>query len=220
LRECQWGALVWDIERGQSARIEPQPWQTCTCLGEWHYDRRIFERHGYKSARSVIHMLADIVSKNGNLLLSVPIRSSGALDPDEREVVEGIASWINVNGECLYGTRPWKVFGEGPAMAAPVPLTAQGFNECKGRTFSADDIRFTAKGRALYVIVLGVPESALSVASLGTRFDLAPERIGSVRLLGSDETVGWNRTPEALSIQPARRPPSDIAVAYKVEWEG
>jgi alpha-L-fucosidase len=86
-RQC----MVWDIERGQSNQIEPQPWQTDTCLGDWHYKRAIFEQHGYKTTKTVIHTLADIVSKNGNLLLNVPVRGDGTIDSDELAVVEGIA---------------------------------------------------------------------------------------------------------------------------------
>ena len=108
-------AMVWDIERGQSSTIEPEPWQTDTCIGDWHYDRKIFERHGYKTAATVVRTLADIVSKNGNLLLSVPVRGDGTLDSDEIAVVEGIAHWMEINRESIFGTRPWKVFGEGPA---------------------------------------------------------------------------------------------------------
>ncbi|RYY09841.1 MAG: alpha-L-fucosidase, partial [Alphaproteobacteria bacterium] len=108
-------AMVWDIERGQSDQIEPLPWQTCTCLGAWHYDRGIAERHGYKSATTVIRTLADVVSKNGNLLLSVPVRGDGTIDDQEEAIVREIAAWMKVHKEAILGTRPWKVAGEGPA---------------------------------------------------------------------------------------------------------
>jgi alpha-L-fucosidase len=101
-----------------------------------------------------------------------------------------------------------------------VPLTAQGFTEGKGRAFTAEDIRFTARGSTVYVIVLGVPQRELSIAALGTGSGLAPGRIRSVSLLGSAETVEWDPAPRGLVIQPPRRPPSDIAVAWKVERDG
>ena len=109
--------MVWDIERGQANEIEPYPWQTDTCIGGWHYDRGLYNHNGYKSTKTVIQMLVDIVSKNGNLLLNIPVRGDGTIDDKELKVVEGIAGWMDVNKECIFGTHPWKVFGEGPASA-------------------------------------------------------------------------------------------------------
>ena len=101
-RQC----MVWDIERGEANEIEPLHWQTDTCLGNWHYDRKIYERHGYKTTRTVIQTLADVVSKNGNLLLSVPVRGDGTIDDEEVKIVEGIADWMDVNRECIFDTQP------------------------------------------------------------------------------------------------------------------
>ncbi|HEU5397044.1 MAG TPA: alpha-L-fucosidase, partial [Verrucomicrobiae bacterium] len=134
--------MVWDIERGSANEIQPYPWQTDTCLGNWHYDRALYERNGYKTTRTVIQMLCNIVSKNGNLLLNVPVRGDGTIDDKELKIVEGIANWMDVNRECIFDTRPWKVFGEGPASAG-ARLSAQGFNEGKGKPFTAEDVRFT-----------------------------------------------------------------------------
>src|SRR6267154_2743478 len=88
-----------DVGRGFSDSLRPQPWQTDTCLGNWHYDRSLFERHGYKSADSVITRLCDVVAKNGNLLLSVPMRGNGTIDSDEVAILEALAAWMKVNGE-------------------------------------------------------------------------------------------------------------------------
>lgn len=99
-------SLVLDIERGQSNQIEPLPWQTCTCIGNWHYDRRIYDNNGYKSAQTVVHTLIDVVSKNGNLLLSVPVRGNGSIDEKERAIVEEIGRWMARNSEGIYDTRP------------------------------------------------------------------------------------------------------------------
>ena len=108
-------ALLYDLENGVVSGADPVPWQTDTCIGSWHYKRSRFEQHQYKNALQVVHMLVDIVSKNGNLMLSIPVRGEGTIDDDEVKVLEGLASWIAPNGEGIYGTRPWKVFGEGPA---------------------------------------------------------------------------------------------------------
>ncbi|PTY01376.1 alpha-L-fucosidase, partial [Opitutaceae bacterium EW11] len=133
-RQC----MAWDIERGVSNELEPTPWQTDTCIGEWHYNKAVFEQHRYKSTKTVVQTLIDVVSKNGNLLLSVPVKGDGSLDSDEIEIVEGIARWMQVNQEAIHGTRPWKVFGEGPQMADYKPLSGPGFNEGMGKPFTAE----------------------------------------------------------------------------------
>jgi alpha-L-fucosidase len=212
-RQC----MAWDIERGSSNEIEPHPWQTDTCIGAWHYDQGIFDRHEYKSAKTVVHMLVDIVSKNGNLLLSIPLKGDGTLDSDEIEIVEGIAEWMQVNKESIYGTRPWKVFGEGPQMASAASLTAQGFNEGKAKPFTAEDVRFTSKGETLYAIVMGVPNSAVSIKSLGTNAKLLGKPISEISLLGSEEKLKWSLTEDKLVIEKPREEPSDIAIVFKVQ---
>ena len=159
LSEEQRDCLTWDVERGVCNDIQPAPWQTDTCLGSWHYDIGIYERNGYKSAKTVIHMLVDIVSKNGNLLLSVPVRSDGTIDEKEERILEDIAAWMDVNKEGILSTRPWNVFGEGPAMGNAAPISAQGFNEGRGGQMTNEDIRYTVSkdGKTLYAIVMGRP---------------------------------------------------------------
>ncbi len=213
LNDDQLECLTWDIERGVPDRTLPHAWQTDTCIGGWHYDRGVYERGHYKSAKTVIHMLADIVSKNGNLLLNVPVRGDGSIDEKEEEILEGIADWMDVNQEAIFETRPWKTFGEGPASDG-VPLNAQGFNEGKGKPFTAEDVRYTTKGGDLYAIVLGVPEKALSLKSLGSKE--GPEVI-SVVLLGSSTKVTWSQTDSTLDIKPPNRAPAaDAAIVYKI----
>jgi alpha-L-fucosidase len=215
LKGDQRKALVWDIERGQSNTIEPLPWQTDTCIGNWHYDRRVFERHRYKTAATVVRTLADIVSKNGNLLLSIPVRSDGTLDSDELTVVEGITHWMGINRECIFGTRPWKVFGEGPASQLE-PLRAQGFNEGRGKPVTADDVRFTTRNGVLYMIELGVPTQELRVKSLGRAAGLLDRPIDSIALVGSDEKLAWNQGDDAVSISAPHAAPSPEALVYKI----
>jgi alpha-L-fucosidase len=219
LNEQQRKCMVWDIERGQSNRIEPFVWQTDTCIGGWHYDKAVFERHRYKSAKTVIQTLADIVSKNGNLLLSIPVRADGTIDSDEVKIVEGIADWMDVNRQCIFGTRPWKVFGEGPAIESAAPISNQGFNEGKGKPFTAEDMRFTQKGDTLYAIALGWPTQPLKIKSLGKQSKLLDKRIESIQLLGTDEVVRWSQGDDALVIEPAANKLSDAAVVFKIKLE-
>jgi alpha-L-fucosidase len=193
--------MVWQIERGTPNTTLPCAWQTGTCLGGWHYDRRIYNRNQYKTAKTVIQMLADVVSKNGNLLLNVPVRGDGSIDDKEIHVLEGIAAWMDVNREAIFSTRPWKTFGEGPASEG-APLSAQGFNEGKGKPFTAADVRYTMSkdGHALYAIVLGWPGGRALFKSLGTTAHLLDRPIVGVTLLGERGNVTWKQTTDGLEI--------------------
>jgi alpha-L-fucosidase len=215
LNEQQRKCMIWDIERGQSNQIEPLPWQTDTCIGSWHYDRRIFDNKHYKSAKTVVHTMVDIVSKNGNLLLNIPLRGDGTLDSEERAVVEGIGAWMQVNSEAIYGTRPWKVFGEGPATDSAAPINAQGFNEGKGKPFGAEDIRFTAKGKTLYATMLGWPAgNEALVKKLGKSNQLG--NISSVSLLGNDK-LSFEQTETGLKVKMPENAPCKDAFVLKIE---
>jgi alpha-L-fucosidase len=210
-RQC----IVWDIERGTSDRIEPLPWETDTCIGNWHYDRSLYDRNHYKSASHVIKMLCDIVSKNGNLLLNIPVRGDGTIDDKEEVVLKGIADWMDVNKECIFGTRPWKVFGEGPASEGPA-LKVGNFNEGKGKPFTGEDVRFTTKDGVLYMIALGVPKQDLQIKSLGEAAKLLDKPITKITLLGSPEKVQWVQTDGALTIKVPQTIPNDIAIVFKL----
>jgi alpha-L-fucosidase len=214
LQEEHRKALVWDVERGAPNAIEPFAWQTDTCIGSWHYDKR----QRYKSPANVVHMLADIVSKNGNLLLNIPVRGDGSIDSKEESILEGIAGWMEINGKSIYATRPWKVFGEGPATAG-VQLSAQGFNEGKGKPYTAEDIRFTRSkdGGTIYAIVLGWPDKPVSIKSMGTAAGLLGGRVSAVNLLGDSGSASWKELDDALVIAPPRtRGKSDLAAVYQI----
>ncbi len=211
-RKC----MAWDIERGSANVIEPQPWQTDTCIGGWHYDISLFNRHRYKTTRTVVHTLVDVVSKNGNLLLNIPLKGDGTPDSDEIAIVEGIAKWMTVGKEGIQGTRPWKVFGEGPQMASAAPIQAQGFNEGRGKPFTAEDVRFTTKGDTLYAFIMGAPTNAVSIKSLGTDAKLLDKAVSEITLLGSDEKLKWSQNADALVIDKPRALPSEIAIVFKI----
>jgi alpha-L-fucosidase len=212
-RKC----MVWDIERGASNVIEPEPWQTDTCIGTWHYDIGFFERHGYKSAKTVVQTLIDIVSKNGNLLLSVPLRGDGLPDSDAIAIVEGIGDWMQVNQKAIHGSRPWKVLGEGPQMASAEPISAQGFNEGRGKPFTAEDVRFTTSNGAIYAFIMGAPTGPVRMKSLGKDAKLLEGSISGISLLGSDQKLRWVQNADALVIEKPTGSLSDVAVVFKIE---
>jgi len=218
LDEEQRKAMLWDIEKGQSNEIEPFPWQTDTCIGSWHYDREIYRKKSYKTAKTVVHSLIDIVSKNGNLLLNIPVRGSGVIDEQERQVVEEITAWMGDNGESIYGTRPWKIFGEGPQQQSAGQLKAQGFNEGKGIPFTSEDIRFVTKGDVLYATVMGWPENGkVVIRSLSKDNDYHPQKIHKVQLLKTKQDLKFEHTKKGLTINfPEDKPQLLYANAIKI----
>ncbi len=209
-KEC----LVWDVERGSPDNIQDLPWQTCTCLGDWHYNYATYENNRYKTGKTVIHMLVDVVSKNGNLLLNIPVRGDGTIDEKEIAVLEDIAAWMDINKESIFDARPWKIFGEGPSTETSNPMRAQGFNEGKVK-MTAKDIRFNQKGKILYVTVMGNPGEDILVKNLGTT--LSPGvKIKKVELLGSNAKLIWKQLADGLQISKPSVIPNEIAVVFKV----
>jgi alpha-L-fucosidase len=137
------------------------------------------------------------------------------IDDKEEAVLQGIAGWMDANKECIFGTRPWTVFGEGPASEGPVAKVGN-FSEGKGKPFTGGDVRFTTRDGTLYVIVLGVPTEDLHIKSLGTAAKLFDGKISKITLLGSTEEVEWSQTAEALTIKTPTKAPNGIAIVFKV----
>ena len=217
LDEEQRKALVWDVERGAPNEIIADKWQTCTCLGGWHYDQSIYDNDRYKSAADVVKLLVDVVSKNGNLLLSVPLRADGTFDEKEAKILTEFGEWMNMNKESIYDTHPWKVFGEGPIADSDITINAQGFNEGSYTNTTAQEIRFTQKGDDLYVTALAWPENKkVIVKSLAQGNELYPEEIKEVELLGYGK-VGFKRTAEGLVIELPGKQLNKIAPVFKVK---
>ena len=215
LDEEQRKALTWDVERGAPNEIVPEPWQTCNCIGNWHYNTSIYERGGYKKAADVIKQLVDIVSKNGNLLLSVPLRADGTYDEKEAAVLDGIEAWMNVNKESIFGTRPWVKFGEGPVAEKDINMNGPGFNDGQYTGMTSADIRFNQTKKHLYVTPMGWPEGGkLVVKSLAKGNPHFRKSITKVELLGYGK-IKAKQTAEGLEVQlPA--PTNDIAPVLKI----
>lgn len=209
-------ALVWDVEMGAPDKIQELPWQTCTCIGSWHYKRSIYDNKSYKSAKTVVRMLVDVVSKNGNLLLNIPVRGDGTIDEQEEAIVNDIAKWMDVNKQGIYGTRPWKVFGEGPVAEQSNPINAQGFNEGMYKQFTAKEVRFTTKGKVIYAFVLGWPtEKTVVLKSFALKSPLFDGTISSVEILGVGKAV-YSRTAEGLVVQTPVTKPNPISFTIKI----
>ena len=205
------GMWVQDVERGVMDSICPFPWQTDTSIGDWFYR----DGQKYKTAEEVIEMLVDIVSKNGNLLLNIVQTPEGDVEPDLIKSLEDIASWISVNGEGIYGSRPWKIYGEGPST---VSKQEKGqFGGLKDvRKYQPTDIRFTMKNGNLYMFTLGIPTADITVKSLSSSLS---QKIKSIQILGSKEKLSWKQDNETLSIIKPKSFPSQNVVCFKVRFE-
>jgi len=207
------GAMVLDIERGRADKILPAAWQTDTCIGDWHYRRATFDNHTYKSAATVIHMLIDIVSKNGNLLLNIPLRGDGSIDDDERKVLDGLASWIPAHGEAIFGTRPFTVYGEGD----PDVKGTGNFNERNTRPYTARDIRFTTAKDALYATALAWPQDGkITIRSLAAGSSHYPREISRVELVGSKNRLTFHRDGAGLTVDMPEQKPNEYAYVLKI----
>ncbi len=217
LDETQRKCVVRDLERGKSDNIDPNPWQTDTCIGGWHYQRSTYEQHRYKTSGVVVRMLVDIVSKNGNLLLNIPMRGDGTIDDDELACVEGIGKWMAVNSEAIYGTRPWIIYGEGPSTTWHEPGHNDGAEDVSKKPFTAEDIRFTIKDENLYAIALGWPTNGiLAVKSLAVGSASYSGEIGSVQLLGVPVKLAFTRDAAGLRVVLPTQKPCEIAYALKI----
>ena len=208
--DAQRGICVLDVERGVVDKIWPQPWQTDTCIGDWHYKRGI----QYKRPKTIIDMLVDIVSKNGNLLLNFPLPASGALDLEEQNILAEITAWMQINAEAIHGTRPWKMFGQGPGTETSAQNTQ--FNESKRKDLAASDVRFTTKGQTLYAFVMGWPDYKTSIAPLALNTGLKVGKVSNVELLGFNGKLEWAQDERGLHIVVPPQKPCDYAVAFRV----
>lgn len=217
LDEEQRKALVWDVERGAPDKIIDEPWQSCSCIGGWHYTTTIYENNWYKSAATVVKLLVDIVSKNGNLLLSVPLRADGTFDEKEEVILNDLGDWMIANKECIIDTRPWKIFGEGPIAESAVPINAQGFNEGTYDKASSKEIRFTQTDKNLYATVLAWPEDKqILIKSLAAGSDLYPAKISKVELIGYGK-VPFTRTDKGLLIKIPDTQVNKIAPVFRIK---
>ncbi|MBN2590784.1 MAG: alpha-L-fucosidase [Sedimentisphaerales bacterium] len=216
LNDEQRQAILFDVERGVTTDAETIPWQTDTCIGEWHYRRSIFEQHRYKTPLQVVQMLIDIVSKNGNLMLSVPLRGDGTIDEDEVACVEGIGKWMEPNSEGIYATRPWKVYGEGPSTIASNQARGQFGGSRDVRAYTSEDFRFTAKGDTVFAFMMGWPETGkATIKSLAQNSEIFPMEIARVELLGVG-TLPFTRNASGVVVNLPEKKPNDYAYTLKI----
>ena len=181
------GVATLDIERKRAGELLSQPWQTDTSIGPWGYNAT----RKYRPVNEIIDELVDIVSKNGNMLLNVPPKADGTLDNETVRILGEIGAWMKVNGEAIYETRPWSVYGDG-------------------------DLRFTKKGEVLYAIALDWPEGQLTIPASAVAGKVSP--VSAVSLLGYSGKLSWENSDEDLTIKMPANPPCQYAFAFKLAF--
>jgi len=210
-QDCAIGTCILDHERGVLDEISPRPWQTDTCIGDWHYKRGI----QYKSPKFITDMLVEVVSRNGNLMLNFPLPNGGMLDDQELRILAEITDWMRVNGEAIYATRPWKISGAGP-NSAKAAASETNFNENSRKELTADDARFTTKGNALFAFVMGVPEKRVRIAPLAASPQSGVGKIAHVELLGFPGKIHWTQDESALTVELPESKPCKYSLAFKI----
>ncbi|WJL97024.1 alpha-L-fucosidase [Microbacterium sp. ET2] len=223
-------AFVLDVERGQPGLGQRWPWQDDTSLGDWFFDA---QNPVYKSDAYVIHLLMDVVSNNGNLLLNVPQRADGSVDDELTDTLTAIGSWLRTNGEAVYGTRPWVIDREGDGRLSDEGSHFIGEDETEwyaGRVaaghftesrpdYTKRDIRYTARNETVYATVLGRPgPDGIALRALAEGGSAYPGEVGTVTLLGADSTpLAVKRDRTALHLSFPERTPDQVAYCYRID---
>jgi len=200
------GMCVQDLERSKLTGIKPDPWQTDTSIGPWFCRKD----GSYETPNAIIDMLIDIVSKNGNLLLNIPLKADGSLDAKSLNMLTEMGNWITINEEAIFGTRPWQIYGEGPTSVK------EEYSEKIREKFTSRDIRFTTKGKVLYAICLDWPDSKKSIVVKSLSTGKKPYNITSISLLGYKGLLKWERDKEGLEIFLPEKKPCEHAIVIRI----
>jgi len=212
LVDMQKTSAVLDIERGQLSSILPEAWQTDTSVSNksWGY----IENDTFKTPKFIVQQLADVVSKNGNLLLNIGPRSDGTIPQPVQEVLLDVGAWLKVNGNAIYGTRPWTSFGEGPTK-----VEAGSFHDTQTKPYTAQDFRFTTNRETLYAIEMAWPKEGEAVIHTLSSDVVGARKVNSVSLLGASAELTFTQRADGLHIRVPAEAPGKYAYVYRIGFE-
>ncbi len=200
-----------DYEKGRADKLTDFVWLTDDTIsrGSWCYTNDL----GIKSTAEVLRTFIDIVSKNGQLLLNISPKADGTIPDNQRQVLLGMGAWLSRYGEAIYNTRPFVEYGEGPTRMDK----GGGFARMRG-SYGAEDIRYTRKGQTVYAIVLGWPgeNKAVTMKMFGQGREAEDVKVTSVSMLGTDESIKWERNPSGLTVTTPGRKVDDLAIVFKL----
>lgn len=219
-------STVKDIESGVANEILPMPWQSITTFTHWFYKEDDPPIH---NARTVIEMLCDVISKNGNFLLNVELRGDGTMPKEHKQILDEIGAWVNLNAGAIYASKPWKVYGdnlfsylkgENAADIETLKKKAAGeqFNErtLKSKPFGNDEVRFTKKNDTLFVFVLNPNAGEITIPALGLNSKYSPKKITAIYLIGSKQKINFTQDEGKLTLSVPEKRPGNYAAVFEV----
>lgn len=202
-----------EVESGGSNTLRADPWQSEITFTDWFYKK---DRHLTHNATTILEMLIDAVSKNGNLLLSMELNPDGTIPYEIKETVKTVGDWLKINGEAIYGTRPWKVYGDGKSVrgeqietvdaelrnAVAAQKKGEHFNQRTTATpaYAHDEVRYTTKGDSFYLIVMNPAKGEFAIPSLGKSSEVNPGKLKVLTQLYDGRALPFKQTEENLII--------------------
>ncbi len=226
---------VKDIEKGGAHEILPYPWQGITTFREWFYKEDPHNLEYKQNARTIIELLADYMSKNGNLLLNVELFPDGTIPPKQKEMLDHIGAWVKLNDEAIYGSKPWLVYGdnlnshllqeenktisEADLEALKKQKKSEQFNErsISSPAYGHDEVRYVTQGNSLYIIVLNPQAGDIELPSLGLNSIHKPGQITSIRMIGGTQKIQFKQDTQKLLLSVPEKRPNTYATVFKVE---
>ncbi len=226
-------AVVKDIERGGANKILMVPWQGITTFRTWFYKEDPESKYKH-NARTIIELLSDYMSKNGNLLLNVELLPDGTIPPKQKDMLDDIGNWVNTNAEAIYASKPWKIYGdnlnsflnERNSNLSETDLKAQKekakkeqFNErtLESPPYGHNEVRFTTNNGILYVIVLNPQEGDIEIPSLGINSEYNAKSVKTIRMVGEDKSIQFKQQPGKLILSVPAKRPNKFATVFAVE---